>query len=96
MVMTISENGAGMLLSWQGLLFFIDTLNIFGSYAIFVLMGRNRMIPYEKQQIGQRWLAIPLYWLMLSVAAWRAVAELKTRPFVWNKTPHMPVVKNTT
>ncbi|WP_332301983.1 glycosyltransferase family 2 protein [Rhizobium sp. GR12] len=96
MVMTISENGAGMLLSWQGLLFFIDTLNIFGSYAIFVLMGRNRMIPYEKQQIGQRWLAIPLYWLMLSVAAWRAVAELKTRPFVWNKTPHMPVVRNTT
>ncbi|KJF75152.1 glycosyltransferase family 2 protein [Agrobacterium arsenijevicii] len=95
MAMAVRENGADMLLSWQGLLFFIDTLNIFGSYAIFVLMGRRRMIPYEKQQVGQRWLAIPLYWLMLSVAAWRAVVELKTRPFVWNKTPHVPVVKNT-
>ncbi|WKL20163.1 glycosyltransferase [Agrobacterium tumefaciens] len=94
MVMAIRENGADMLLSWQGALFLIDTLNIFGSYAIFVLMGRNRMIAYEKQQIGRRWMAIPLYWLMMSVAAWRAVVELKTRPFVWNKTPHVPVVKD--
>ncbi|HBT67694.1 MAG TPA: glycosyl transferase [Agrobacterium sp.] len=94
MVMAIRENGADMLLSWQGTLFLIDTLNIFGSYAIFVLMGRNRMIAYEKQQIGRRWMAIPLYWLMMSVAAWRAVVELKTRPFVWNKTPHVPVVKD--
>lgn len=77
MVVAIRENGADMLLSWQGALFLIDTLNIFGSYAIFVLMGRNRMIAYEKQQIGRRWMAIPLYWLMMSVAAWRAVVELK-------------------
>lgn len=95
MVMAIRENGADMLFSWQGVLFLIDTLNIFGSYTIFVVMGRNRMISYEKQQIGRRWMAIPLYWLMMSVAAWRAVVELKTRPFVWNKTPHMPVVKDT-
>jgi cellulose synthase/poly-beta-1,6-N-acetylglucosamine synthase-like glycosyltransferase len=95
MVIAIRENGADALLSWLGLLFFIDTLNIFGSYAIFTLMGRRGMIPYEKQQVGRRWLAIPLYWLMLSVAAWRAVVELKTRPFDWNKTPHVPVVKNT-
>ncbi|MRH94344.1 glycosyltransferase [Agrobacterium sp. CNPSo 675] len=94
MAMAIRENGADMLLSWQGILFFIDTLNIFGSYAIFVLMGRNRMIAHEKQQVGRRWLAIPLYWLMLSFAAWRAVVELKTKPFVWNKTPHMPFIRN--
>ena len=94
MVMAIRENGEDMLLSWQGILFTIDTLNILGSYAIFMLMGRNRMISYEKKQVGRRWTAIPLYWLMMSVAAWRAVVELKTRPFVWNKTPHVPVVKN--
>jgi hypothetical protein len=38
---------------------------------------------------------MPAYWLMLSVAAWRAVVELKTKPFTWNKTPHAPVVKKT-
>ncbi|WCK02395.1 glycosyltransferase family 2 protein [Agrobacterium tumefaciens] len=96
MAMAIRENGLHLLFTWQGVLFFIDALNIVGSYTIFVLMGRSRMIAYEKRQVGRRWLAMPLYWLMLSVAAWRAVVELKTRPFVWNKTPHAPVAKDKT
>ncbi|CUX24327.1 MULTISPECIES: glycosyltransferase family 2 protein [Agrobacterium] len=96
MAMAIRENGFHLLFTWQGVLFFIDALNIVGSYTIFVLMGRTRMIAYEKRQVGRRWLAMPLYWLMLSVAAWRAVVELKTRPFVWNKTPHAPVAKDET
>ncbi|NTE45482.1 glycosyltransferase family 2 protein [Agrobacterium pusense] len=96
MATAIGDSGADMLFSWQGVLFLTDTLNIAGSYAIFVLMGRNRMIDYERRQVGKRWLAIPLYWLILSLAAWRAVLELKTKPFVWNKTPHVPSVSNTT
>jgi hypothetical protein len=28
----------------------------------------------------------------MTVAAWNALYELKTRPFFWNKTPHVPVV----
>lgn len=96
MAMAIQENGAHLLFTWQGVLFLIDALNIVGSYTISVLMGRSRMIAYERRQVGKRWLAMPLYWLMLSVAAWRAMVELKTRPFVWNKTPHVPVAKETT
>ncbi|MCZ7859831.1 glycosyltransferase family 2 protein [Agrobacterium salinitolerans] len=95
MTIALRENGADLLLSWQGLLFFIDVLNIVGSYTIFVLMGRSRMIVYERRHVGRRWLAMPAYWLMLSIAAWRAVVELKTKPFAWNKTPHAPAVKNT-
>lgn len=95
MTIALRENGADLLLSWQGLLFFIDVLNIVGSYTIFVLMGRSRMIAYERRHVGRRWLAMPAYWLMLSIAAWRAVVELKTKPFAWNKTPHAPAVKNT-
>ncbi len=96
MAMAIQENGLHLLFTWQGVLFLIDALNIVGSYTISVLMGRSRMIAYERRQVGKRWLAMPLYWLMLSVAAWRAMVELKTRPFVWNKTPHVPVAKETT
>ncbi len=33
-------------------------------------------------------LAAPLWQLMLSVAAWRALAELWARPFLWRKTEH--------
>ncbi len=33
-------------------------------------------------------LAAPLWQLMLSLAAWRALAELWARPFLWRKTEH--------
>lgn len=72
----------------------VDTLNMFASYTVFLLMGTRAMIDHERGLIGRRWLATPIYWLMLSAAAWRAVFELRYKPFVWNKTPHKPVSKS--
>jgi len=72
-------------------LFMIDIVNIFGSYAVFVSLGLNRMSASEKRSVGWRWAFVPLYWLVMSLAAWRALLELRTSPFSWNKTPHMPV-----
>jgi len=72
-------------------LFIIDGVNILGSYLIFLGLGIGSMIDHEKRLVGRRWTMVPAYWLMTSYAAWRAVAELRTRPFVWNKTPHKPV-----
>jgi len=72
-------------------LFVIDLVNILGSYALFLALGMGSMISHEKRMIGRRWAGLPLYWLMISAAAWRAVLELRSRPFFWNKTPHKPV-----
>ncbi|WP_245582429.1 glycosyltransferase family 2 protein [Neorhizobium lilium] len=72
-------------------LFVIDFVNIMGSYLIFIGLGIGSMIDHEKRLVGRRWIMVPLYWLMTSVAAWRAVAELRRKPFFWNKTPHKPV-----
>ena len=33
-------------------------------------------------------LLTPIYWLMMSVAAWRALLQLMTRPSFWEKTDH--------
>ena len=33
-------------------------------------------------------LTYPLYWLLISVAAYRAVWQLLREPFLWEKTPH--------
>jgi cellulose synthase/poly-beta-1,6-N-acetylglucosamine synthase-like glycosyltransferase len=33
-------------------------------------------------------LLTPIYWLMMSVAAWRALLQLLTRPSFWEKTDH--------
>lgn len=75
-------------------LFVLDFVNILGSYLIFLGLGVGSMIDHEKRLIGWRWALVPFYWLMISVAAWRAAIELKTKPFHWNKTPHVPTSKN--
>lgn len=74
----------------QAVLFSIDFINIFGSYAAFLALGAAAMTEHEKKLIGRRWAGVPFYWVMTSVAAWRAVFELRSRPFFWNKTPHKP------
>jgi hypothetical protein len=33
-------------------------------------------------------LVAPLYWLLHSWAAWRALVQLVHKPFYWEKTPH--------
>ena len=91
------------LISWQLLfqeaytvgtleftLFVIDIANIFGSYAVFIASGRAGMTAEERPAVGWRWLWTPVYWLLVSKAAWRAVRELRNKPFFWNKTTHRP------
>ncbi|KAA0699416.1 glycosyl transferase [Neorhizobium sp. P12A] len=74
-------------------LFAIDFVNILGSYATFLVLGTAAMIEHEKRQIGWRWMMVPFYWMLVSLAAWRAVFELRSNPFFWHKTPHVPVVR---
>lgn len=75
----------------QVVLFGIDLMNVLLAYVIFIALGATAMIGYEKKLVGWSWLAVPVYWLMMAVAAWRAVYQLRYRPFFWAKTPHGPV-----
>jgi hypothetical protein len=46
--------------------------------------------PYRRGwlQLAPYGLIAPLYWLMISAAAYRAVWQLIRRPFYWEKTQH--------
>lgn len=68
----------------------IDVINIIGSYAVFFALGATPMTDREKRVMGWKWVLIPVYWMAVSLAAWKAVVELRLRPFYWNKTPHSP------
>lgn len=81
--------GEGLSIATQ-ILFAMDFTNILGSYAAVLGVGSAAMIRHEKKLIGWRWLALPAYWMMVSAAAWRAVFELRSNPFLWHKTPHEP------
>ncbi|MFD1745287.1 glycosyltransferase family 2 protein [Rhizobium helianthi] len=68
----------------------LDLINVVASYGVFLALGFRCMIGEEKRRIGWKWLALPLYWLMVSGAAWRAANELRKKPFFWSKTSHRP------
>ncbi|PZU21990.1 MAG: glycosyl transferase [Shinella sp.] len=72
----------------------IDLFNVLGSYWIFRQMGMKRMTRQERRAIGWRQWALPVYWLALSLAAWRALPDLIARPFFWAKTPHIPAAQD--
>jgi hypothetical protein len=35
-------------------------------------------------------ILLPVYWLLASIATYRALIQLVTRPHHWEKTPHQP------
>ncbi|MDM9647303.1 glycosyltransferase family 2 protein [Rhizobium sp. S163] len=96
MVMLIITTASYMMLGFpetatlDALLFLIDVANMLGSYVILLVLGRRAMLRDEKRKVGWRWVALPVYWMMISGAAWRAVFQLHFKPFFWDKTPHLP------
>lgn len=55
--------------------------------GVLVVSGRHR--PEGTGPLAWRTLAMPVYWLLISVAGYRALWQLATVPFVWEKTPHV-------
>lgn len=75
----------------------IDLFNLIGGYLIFIFVGWRALIPHEKKTIKRRWLFLPpVYWILMSVASWRALSQLPKKSQVWEKTPHKPISKSRT
>lgn len=77
------------LAGWQSALLAFDTVSVTLGYASFMVLGGLALVAGERKDYWKVCLYTPLYWLMLSIAAWCAVYELCTRPHHWNKTPHV-------
>ncbi len=80
---------AGVTLStWQSSLLWIDSVNIALGYASFMALGSMGLERHEKGGLWKVYLFTPVYWAMLSYAAWWSLFELFRRPHHWDKTPH--------
>jgi hypothetical protein len=75
---------------WQGrgLLLALALINFAGGYAVNLALGALSVRGTCHRGLWPHTIFIPVYWLYLSAAAYRAVWQLIRAPFYWEKTEH--------
>ena len=59
---------------------------LFAGYAAYVLVAWEALAKPDDRRL-RPWLVLtPVYWLLISAAAWLALWQLIRNPFGWNKT----------
>lgn len=81
---------AGEVSGLRALLVALDVINIVAGYGAFLVMGYLTLEPKERGGFWKVVLMTPVYWMLMSIAAWRAVWQLYRDPHLWEKTPHRP------
>lgn len=64
------------------------TAFLFGGYAASIVLGFVGL--RRRRLLGCAWCLglVPVYWIILSIAAWRALYQLLQDPYRWEKTSH--------
>lgn len=81
-VMPIDQNFSTMFLIGIGLAVFI------AGYAVTLSAGYVALRMRGLQKLYVSIFAMPLYWILISLAGWLAVKQFITHPYHWNKTTH--------
>jgi cellulose synthase/poly-beta-1,6-N-acetylglucosamine synthase-like glycosyltransferase len=85
----LSSSSAVAISNLHAILMWVDFVNIFGSYLTFGAIGWCGFTAYERARMKAGWLMLaPAYWLLMSYAGWRALAQLMVDTHLWEKTPH--------
>lgn len=72
----------------QSIMLGLDIASICLGYLSFLLLGWKTLSEKERRGFWRVLLFMPVYWLMMSVAAWHALWQLYRDPHHWEKTPH--------
>jgi cellulose synthase/poly-beta-1,6-N-acetylglucosamine synthase-like glycosyltransferase len=78
----------GPFTAWHSALLTLDIVNIGLGYGAFLALGRRTLLGTERRGFHKVVLFTPVYWMMMSVAAWRALGQLILKPHLWEKTEH--------
>ncbi len=82
---TLFQRGAGLN---DDILLCIALLNFVGGYAVNLALGAMSLRGTRHKRLWPHIIFIPVYWLFVSAAAYRAVWQLIHAPFYWEKTEH--------
>ena len=68
----------------------VNVFNLFAGYLAMAVLGRRALRLRGREREAAALFLLPVYWLMTSLATYRALFQLFTRPHHWEKTPHTP------
>jgi glycosyltransferase XagB len=92
-VAVLSRMDDGTLLQWpvdglEALLWWTCCFNVFASYASSIALVAMAVARRGGRLLIGSALGLPFYWFAISLASYKALAEIVTRPHFWAKTPH--------
>lgn len=83
----------GQFFPWP--IFLMGSFCLFIGNFIFIYTGAIACLQRRLGHLVPACLLMPFYWLLISLAAWKGVSQLFTRPHFWEKTSHIPVAGGT-
>ncbi len=66
----------------------IDIFNLVGGYTTYFAVAWVTLKAKQRKYLRSSIIWIPLYWLLISLAGWRALFQMFYNPFLWEKTQH--------
>ena len=73
---------------WITSLAIVDWLTVICAYMGFIALCWKSTDSSTRRYLRTRQLLVPIYWVAISIAAWRALHQLIYDPYRWEKTPH--------
>jgi cellulose synthase/poly-beta-1,6-N-acetylglucosamine synthase-like glycosyltransferase len=73
---------------FPGPIYYLSAVNLLVGNFVFIYLNLAASFRRGYYELGRYALLTPIYWLMMSLAAWRALWQLVTHPFYWEKTVH--------
>ena len=66
----------------------IDAFNLVGAYSTYIAVAILALDGRQRRYLYSSLVGVPIYWLLISMAGWRAIIQLFYNPFYWEKTRH--------
>ncbi|MCC5851013.1 MAG: glycosyltransferase [Verrucomicrobia bacterium] len=68
--------------------FFVVSGALLFANFIFLALGLAAVRTQQRRHLWPAALTMPVYWVLISIGAWKGFLQLFTRPFYWEKTRH--------
>lgn len=74
--------------SFEQWLWWIALINLAVGYASAIVVGALAVVRRGRPALALHAVATPLYWMLISIAGYRALIQLVRAPYLWEKTQH--------